>query len=294
MWPFIERAKKIIFAVLLSIIPLVLLYLQNNDYQIRAVLSWPIIQAAGVIQKASLSISSTMSDSMFKHIAISSKYNELMLLRASVRQISSLQAKIDYLQGELNSVTNLIGNASYTQAGKKVYAKVIAKSGTPMSRLIRLNRGALDGIKVKDPVISDEGVIGQVLSVADNFADVLLLTDASSSLDVKILGSNARGLIRGITSSTEYLMQIRDIDGLFNLKPDDVIVSSGVNSGFPAGIPVGKIKEVVTSKDGLWHSAKILPFASIDTIEHVMILLEDPVFKDITRASAYSWPLAER
>jgi rod shape-determining protein MreC len=294
MWPFIERAKKIIFAALLSIIPLVLLYLQNNDYQIRAVLGWPVIQLAGVLQKASLNITSVISDSIFKHIAVSSKYNELMTLRAKVQQINSLEARIDFLQSELNSIINLSTVANHTSVDKKIYAKIIAKSGTPMARLIRLNKGILDGVKVKDPVISDVGVVGQVLSVADNFADVLLISDASSSLDVKILGSNARGLIRGITSNTEYLMQIRDIDALFNLRKNDVIVSSGVNSGFPAGIPVGKIKEVVTSKDGLWHSAKISPFVSIDTIEHVMILSEDPFSKNTTRASAHSWPLAER
>ena len=257
MWLLFERAKKIILTLLLSIIPLVLLYLQNNDYKIRSAVSWPFVQISGAVQEIILSVVSNISDGFLKHVAVSSKYEELMILRAKVQENQMLHAKIAHLQNEINSIINLNENIKYTNIEKKLYAKIVAKSGTPMSRLVRINKGITSGVRIKDPVISDFGAVGQVLSVSDSFADVLLISDASSSIDAKILGSNARGLVTGITSNQQYLMQIRDIDALFKIKPNDIVVSSGMNSFFPEGIPIGKVKEVVTSKDGLLHSAKI-------------------------------------
>ena len=294
MWLLFERAKKIILTLLLSIIPLVLLYLQNNDYKIRSAVSWPFVQISGAVQEIILSVVSNISDGFLKHVAVSSKYEELMILRAKVQENQMLHAKIAHLQNEINSIINLNENIKYTNIEKKVYAKIVAKSGTPMSRLVRINKGITSGVRIKDPVISDFGAVGQVLSVSDSFADVLLISDASSSIDAKILGSNARGLVTGITSNQQYLMQIRDIDALFKIKPNDIVVSSGMNSFFPEGIPIGKVKEVVTSKDGLLHSAKIIPFVFIDNVEHVTVLLEDPYSKTNPRLSAYGWPLAEK
>lgn len=294
MWLFFEKAKKIIFTLLLSIIPLVLLYLQNNDYKIRAVISWPFVQVAGAAQEAISFVVSNISDSLLKHVAISSKYEELMMLRAKVQENQLLQAKIAHLQSEINFIINHNENIKYTNIEKKVYAKIVAKSGTPMARLVRINKGSKSGVRVKDPVISDFGAVGQILSVSENFADILLISDASSSIDAKIIGSNARGLVTGITSNQQYLMQIRDIDALFSIKPNDLVVSSGMNSFFPEGVPIGKVKEVVSSKDGLFHSAKIVPFVSIDNVEHVSVLLEDPYSKTNPRLSSYGWPLAEK
>jgi rod shape-determining protein MreC len=175
---------------------------------------------------------------------------------------------------------------------KSELARVIARVGAPMSRMIRLDKGKVHGIELKSPVLAHEGVVGQVLSVAPHFSDVLLITDASSAIEAKIVGSNARGLLRGITSSTEYLMEIRDIDGLIEVLPGNIVVTSGVNSNFPHGIPIGTVVESFRSRDGLYVSAKIEPFVMIDQLTYVSVLKIGD--SEITRVDSISaaWPLA--
>jgi rod shape-determining protein MreC len=171
-------------------------------------------------------------------------------------------------------------------------ARVIARMGAPMARMVRLDRGSVHGVLPKSPVVAHEGVVGQVLSVAPHFSDVLLVTDASSAIDAKVVGSNARGLLKGITSSTEYLMEIHDIDGLMDVIPGNVVVTSGVNSLFPPGIPIGQVIESFRSRDGLYISARIEPFIRMDRLTYVSILkISDPETTKIESISA-AWPLA--
>lgn len=292
MWSLLERAKKIIFALVLSIIPLVLLYVQSKDEEIRSIFAWPVVELAGVIEKAALGVSGFISDGLYRYVYLVNRSDELLALRAEVLETRALKAKIDDLMNERTSVTDLYFRASEAALPKGEVARVIARAGAPMSRMIRLNRGSEHGIRAKSPVIAHQGVVGQVLSVAPHFCDVLLVTDASSALDAKIVGSEARGLLRGVTNSTEYMMEIRDIDGLIDVKAGNIVVTSGMNSSFPPGIPIGSVVESFRSRDGLYVSARIEPYVSMDRLVHVMVLMNSN--NDLINVDAMNaaWPLA--
>jgi rod shape-determining protein MreC len=292
MWSLIERLRKIIFVAVLSIIPLVLLYVQSKDEEIRHIVAWPVIEVSGVIEKGALLFSGFVSDALFRYFYMVSRTDELKALRAEVLETRALKAKITDLLKEQDSITKLYFNHTESGLPKGELARVIARAGSPMSRMIRLDRGQAHGIKPNSPVIAYGGAVGQVLSVAPHFSDVLLITDASSALDAKIVGSEARGLLRGITSSTEYLMEIRDIDGQVDVQAGNIVVTSGVNSNFPHGIPIGTVIESSRSRDGLYISARIDPLVMMDRLSRVLVL---PIGEHgATGMDMYkaAWPLA--
>ncbi len=290
MWSLLERAKRVIFALVLSVIPLVLLYVQSKDTQVRSVFAWPIVQAAGALESGALAITGAVSDLLYRYLFIVGRNDEVLSLRAEVLETRALKVKIQELINEQASILQLYFHTPGLAESKREFARVIARAGAPMARMIRIDKGSKQGVKPTSPVLSHEGVVGQVLSVAPNFADVLLITDASSAIEAKIVGSGARGLLRGITSSNEYLMEIRDIDGLMQVQVGDVVITSGQNSFFPSGIPIGKIIDSASSRDGLYVSARIRPFVLMDQVEHVVVLLEDAQGKD--QSSSAAWPLS--
>lgn len=293
MWSLFERAKKVIFALVLSIIPLVLLYVQSKDEEIRGIFAWPVTETAGLIEKSALAISGLVSDTLFRYAYLVNRSDELIALRSEVLETRALQGKVLDLINERASIIELYFKSREIGLQQKgELARVIARAGAPMARMIRLNRGSAHGIKPKSPVIAHEGVVGQVLSVAPHFSDVLLITDASSAIDAKIVGSDARGLLRGITSSTEYLMEIRDIDGLVDVVAGNIVVTSGVNSNFPYGIPIGTVVDSFRSRDGLYVSARIEPFVLMDRLAHVVILPNDDIEMTRTDSLTAAWPLA--
>lgn len=290
MWSLLERAKKVIFALVLSIIPLVLLYVQSKDTEIRTVFAWPVVQVAGILEEGALAITGAVSDLLYRYLFIVGRSEEVLRLRAEVLETRALKVKIAELVNEQSSITQLYFHTPGFQEGKREFARVIGRAGAPMARMIRIDKGSNQGIRPSFPVLSHEGVLGQVLSVAPNFSDVLLITDASSAIEAKIVGSGARGLLRGITSSSEYLLEIRDIDGLAQVQVGDVVVTSGQNSFFPSGIPIGKIIDSASSRDGLYVSARIQPFVIMDQVEHVVVLTDDPQGKNQSISAA--WPFS--
>ena len=272
MWSLIERAKKVIFALVLSIIPLVLLYVQSKDEDIRHVFAWPVVEAVGFIEQGTMAITGFVSDQLYRYFYLVGRADELIKLRSEVLATRALKTSILELINERAAISDLYFRTKEAGLPTGALARVIARVGAPMARIIRLDRGSLHGVDPKSPVVAHEGVVGQVLSVAPHFSDVLLITDASSAIDAKVVGSDARGLLRGITSSTEYLLEIRDIDGLVEVRPGNVVVTSGVNSLFPAGIPVGTVIDASRSRDGLYVSARIEPFVMMDRITYVSVL----------------------
>ncbi len=290
MWSLIERARKVIFALVLSIIPLVLLYVQSKDEDIRQVIAWPVTEVSGLVETSALAISGAVSDTLFRYFYLVGRADELIALRLEVQKTRALEAKVRDLASESASLKELYFRKTEAGLSKGGLGRVIGRAGAPMARMIRIDLGTSDGIAAKSLVIAHDGVVGQVLSTAPHFSDVLLITDASSAIDAKIAGSNARGLLRGMTSSKEYQMEVR-IDGLLNIVKGDVVVTSGINSNFPDGVPIGHVTEVYPSPDGLFISARIKPFVMIDHVSHVYVLNKNEI-ADKSDSMAASWPLA--
>lgn len=292
MWSLIERAKKVIFALVLSIIPLVLLYVQSKDEEVRNALAWPIVEAAGLVERQTLFITGTVSDWLFRYFYLVDRADELIALRAEVLKTRALKSRIADLIKEGSDIKELCFKSSKNESAKSILARVIGRAGAPMARMIRLDKGSSDGVKPKAPVMIQQGVIGQVISASFHFSDVLLITDASFALEARIVESNVRGLLRGITSSTDYRMEIRDIDGLSEVKPGDNVVTSGINSYFPSGIPIGTVLESFRSRDGLYVSAKIEPFVQMEQLVSVLVLeINDGDMSRVDPLMA-AWPMA--
>lgn len=291
MWSLFERGKKVIFALVFSIIPLVLLYVQSKDAEIRATFARPITEVSGYMQKAALYVTGSVSDFAYRYFFMAGRAKELTELRAQKSRIRTLEAQIENLLNERAALMELHFRASEAMLPKGTLARVIARAGAPMARMIRLDKGSAQGIKSKSPVIAYDGVVGQVLNVSKHFSDVLLVTDASFAIDAKIVGSEARGLLRGITSNAEYMMEIRDIDGLLDVTAGNIVVTSGVNSNFPNGIPIGTVVEASRSRDGLFVSARIEPFVFMDRVSNVLVLNVSDGEQDIDPLTA-AWPMA--
>jgi rod shape-determining protein MreC len=291
MWSLLERGKKVIFALIFSIIPLVLLYVQSKDAEIRSTFARPVTEISGFVQRASLVITGGVSDFFYRYFFLAGRAEELTNLRAQIQRVRTLEARVENLMNERAALMELHFRATESAMPAGTLSRVIARAGAPMARMIRLDKGSLAGIKPKSPVIAYDGVVGQVLNVSRHFSDVLLVTDASFAVDAKIVGSDARGLLRGITNNAEYMMEIRDIDGLLEVSAGNIVVTSGVNSNFPSGIPIGTVVESFRSRDGLFVSARIEPFVFMDRLSNVLVLNLSDGDNEIDPLTA-AWPMA--
>ncbi len=153
-------------------------------------------------------------------------------------------------------------------------AEVIANSPSIWEKTITINRGSQDGLKERMPVITYQGyLVGRVENLGSSSAQVRLITDQGFVVGGIIARTESReiGLLRG--SGRDDQPNIMDnIAWDADIKPGDVILTSGLSNNFPAGLKIGEVAKVETDNYGLSQKAEISLFINNLTLEEVMII----------------------
>lgn len=162
-----------------------------------------------------------------------------------------------------------------------IMARVIANDPRAEFKSLVLDRGRADGVDIHMPVMGNKGIIGRVGKVSSHEALVLLITDPNSAVDVFVQRSRARGLLVGTQRGTElrpgyYLARLEYLRRVSDIQNDDIVVTSGFDRVFPAGLPVGSITNVSSSKYGVFQDADVVPFENFAEVQEVMVILAKP------------------
>jgi rod shape-determining protein MreC len=158
--------------------------------------------------------------------------------------------------------------------GNLLSAQVIGKEVSPYFRVtrIRLDRGERAHVRPGMPVLSADGLVGQIRRAFSQYADVLLTADKTSAIDVVIQRNGARGMLKGTGAEDNYICTLEQLSRDDDVKPGDVVVTSGLGQRFPASILVGHIKEVVKREFGLYQEATVVPAVQFSRLEEVLVL----------------------
>ncbi|HLZ76783.1 rod shape-determining protein MreC [Phenylobacterium sp.] len=151
-----------------------------------------------------------------------------------------------------------------------VAARIVTDSRGPFADTRLANTGSEHGVKVGNPVMSENGLVGRVIGVTDGASRVLLLTDIASRTPVMIDRTNARAILTGDGGPNPRLDYLRGHDPI---REGDRLLTSGDGGVVPRGLPVGT---AVKGLDGRWRVVLASDKAPID---FVRILL----FQDFTQ-----------
>jgi cell shape-determining protein MreC len=151
------------------------------------------MDAASVVERGLLVATGGISDVLQRYVTSVASYEELLRLRREELVASARATRIRELEHENEVLRGLAGVAARLDGPRPIGARVIGRSGAPLTRLIRVDRGGYDGIERGDGVITARGVMGRVLAAGRHSSDVLLLTDPASAVDVTSQRTRARG-----------------------------------------------------------------------------------------------------
>ena len=151
----------------------------------------------------------------------------------------------------------------------KCYASVIGTGGDGFVEYYLLDRGASSGVSEGDGVVAGDGVLGRVVTVMPESSRVQLLTDAKSSISVRVGRNGVVGILtgRGLNAcELDYIPKGKDIAA------GDELVTSGLGRSFPEGVKVGKVLSIDMKSGGLSMSVKVRPYVDVFSIQEVMIV----------------------
>jgi rod shape-determining protein MreC len=151
--------------------------------------------------------------------------------------------------------------------GARVIGVRLAPAGL---QLVTIDRGSEDGLARSMPVVVAEGVVGRVHATAGHSADVLLAVDRNSSIAVRVERTRARANVRGLgrteQARLDYALRSEDvIEG-------DLLVTSGTDGVFPAGLPVGRATQLQRVQHGLFQEGRVTPAVDPTRLEEVLVI----------------------
>ena len=173
---------------------------------------------------------------------------------------------------QLRNVLDLAGRADY----KIVAARVINRgSSATFKETITIDVGSSSGISKNMTVISDGGLVGVVKSVSSSTSIVMLMSDPTFKIGVRIAGTQSIGVLSGKGGNT-YLLQLLDATG--EIKVGDKLVARGSEGGRPfvPGVPVGTVIEVQSNSSAITQNADVQASANLNQIGIVAVVVSPP------------------
>jgi len=191
-------------------------------------------------------------------------------LRTRVAELERQLSGQAELRAENERLRGLVGMAQRLHGRKLVAAKVIGLGTSPATQVVRIDVGADDGVAAGDVVLAGTGLVGRVSGATGSYAEVQLLIDPRSAVDVVDRRSRARGMVRGqgagVPCLVDHLVRTADvIEG-------DELVTSGIGGLFPSGLPVGRVVSVTSPKVGVFRSAELSPRVDFSVLEELLVV----------------------
>ena len=200
---------------------------------------------------------------------------ELDQIEAQNKNLKTQLALNSDIKGELTQlkgVLDLAGRGNF----KVVAGRVIARgSASSFSQTITLDVGASSGVRRDMTVISKDGLVGVVKSTTNSSSIVLLMSDPSFKVGVRIARSQGIGILAG-EGSTSYSMTLLDPTG--TIKVGDTLLTNGSdnNKPFVPGVPVGQVVKVDDLIASLTQTATVDSYANLNDLGVVSVIVSAP------------------
>ena len=216
--------------------------------------------------------------------------SELESLRAKVAAGETASAEND----QLRKLVDLDRSGKLPSNRDRVTARVIARSPTVWYSSITVDHGSSSGIRVDDPVVTGDGLVGRVSQVTAGTADVTLITDHTSAVSALVVPQGASGVIKPEVGNPEDLV-LDFIERDHKIRKGQTVVTAGWRSGslaslFPYGIPIGRVSEASIAEQETYQRVHVQPFADIRGIQFVQVLARSGGGSTSVSASAGATP----
>jgi rod shape-determining protein MreC len=151
-----------------------------------------------------------------------------------------------------------------------VAARVIARGADGSARIVTLDRGGHDGIRVNMPVLTSRGVVGRVIEAAPGASKIQTILDPNSGVAGLIQRTRVQGMIVG---AGERGCRMEYVNELSNIEVGDVIITSGLDQIYPKGYTIGIVASIGEG-EGLTKLVELRPEVDFRRLEEVLVVLK--------------------
>ncbi|GAD88160.1 rod shape-determining protein MreC [Vibrio halioticoli NBRC 102217] len=203
---------------------------------------------------------------------VSSKQQLLSTNKALREQLLKMNSELSLLsqyKEENQRFRKLLGS-SFVRDEKKVVTEVMAVDASSYHQQIMIDKGRVDGVYQGQPVINENGIVGQVTEVGAHNSRVLLLTDANAAIPVQVIRNDIRVIAAGSGDLTQ--MHLQHIPSNFDIQEGDVLVSSGLGGVYPEGYPVATVNKVQIDNHQPFSTITAIPAVDFGRLRYLLLV----------------------
>ena len=150
-----------------------------------------------------------------------------------------------------------------------IAAEVSAESVSNFEWTVTIDRGASDGVRLKMPVVTGDGLVGHVVETAANSSKVQLIIDPRSFVAAKLVSSNERG---GVEGQRNQDLSMELVDKETKIRKGELVVTAGSSSLYPSGILIGEVSKVSDDPNGLTKVVLVRPAVDFSALDVVLVV----------------------
>ena len=195
--------------------------------------------------------------------------NELLrtenaLLRSQLIELQEQQKDFTTLEALLKVARTRIGN-------NYLAAMVIGRDPSPFMLYVYINQGSNSGLRRGMPVLTDQGLAGRVVAMSADAAEIQLITDSNSAVNVRLPESGADAMLVGsVTGDVTLEMIPQEVE----VKPGELILTSGLGGTYPPNLLVGQVVSVRKLDTALFQSAAVQPVVDFTDLRWVLVITD--------------------
>jgi rod shape-determining protein MreC len=191
---------------------------------------------------------------------------EVLVLKGQLQQLAEIGAE--------NARLRALLNVQQSSKLRLLMAELIRVSVDPRRHLITINRGQRDGVFVGQAVLDSGGLMGQVVRIWAERAEVLLISDERHAVPIRVAGTDVRAIAEGIGDYRR--LRLRHVQPTLDVAMNDLLVTSGLGGHFPAGYPVGRVANIEHESGQPFVEVDITPAAELDRSRHLLLVFPEP------------------
>lgn len=176
---------------------------------------------------------------------------------------------LEQLKQENARLRELLGSP-LRQDEHMMVTQVISGANTPYRDQVVIDKGSNEGVYEGQPVISDKGVVGQVVGVSNFNSRVLLICDTTHALPVQVLRNDVRVIAAGSGCTDD--IQLEPLPENTDIRIGDVLVTSGLGGRFPEGYPVAVVSAVKHDTQRAYTIISAKPSAELQRLRYLLLL----------------------
>lgn len=267
-----SRYKVALVCLVLLVLPLFSMYFHGRTNRNQTLMETALVKLTAPGQEAMHAFFGNIVAVWKRYFYLVDVEEQNRELRAAIEQMKLLASRAQGLEEDNRRLREMLSFKQQRSGLELLSARAIARETSPFFSVsrIRLDQGVADKVTKNMPVVTAAGIVGRIEKVADDFCDVMLLTDSRARMDVQISGKGVTGTLAG---TGDGLPVFRFPYQKARPEKGDILITTGHDRIFPKGLVAGYLATGEPRQVGQQLECTVEPAVRFSALQEVFVVL---------------------